>query len=52
MFEALHCILLTELNAAGLIDWTRPWVDASLHNAFVSLTCGPICWRRLNNLSS
>ncbi|MFD5562051.1 IS5 family transposase [Kitasatospora griseola] len=29
VFEALHRILLAELNAAGLIDWTRACVDAS-----------------------
>ncbi|WP_106437899.1 MULTISPECIES: IS5 family transposase [Kitasatospora] len=29
VFEALHRILLAELNAAGLIDWTRARVDAS-----------------------
>ncbi|BAJ28067.1 putative transposase [Kitasatospora setae KM-6054] len=28
-FEALHRILLAELNAAGPIDWTRACVDAS-----------------------
>ncbi|MFF7987858.1 transposase [Streptomyces sp. NPDC007901] len=27
--EALHRILLAELNAAGLIDWTRACVDTS-----------------------
>ena len=29
VFEALHRILLAELNAAGLFDWTRACVDAS-----------------------
>lgn len=29
VFEDLHRILLAELNAAGLIDWTRACVDAS-----------------------
>lgn len=29
VFEALHLILLAELNAAGLIDWMRAYVDAS-----------------------
>ncbi|WP_344639284.1 IS5 family transposase [Kitasatospora cystarginea] len=29
VFEALHRILLAELNAAGQIDWTRACVDAS-----------------------
>ncbi|WP_106974227.1 IS5 family transposase [Kitasatospora phosalacinea] len=29
VFEALHRMLLAELNAAGLIDWTRACVDAS-----------------------
>ncbi|MFB0615786.1 hypothetical protein [Streptomyces sp. AGS-58] len=29
VFEALHRVLLAELNAAGLIDWTRACVDAS-----------------------
>ncbi|GLW59552.1 hypothetical protein Kpho01_75620 [Kitasatospora phosalacinea] len=29
VFEALHRLLLAELNAAGLIDWTRACVDAS-----------------------
>lgn len=28
-FEALHRILLAELNAAGQIDWSRACVDAS-----------------------
>ncbi|WP_442788414.1 transposase [Kitasatospora sp. YST-16] len=28
-FEALHRILLAELNAAGLIDWTHACMDAS-----------------------
>jgi transposase len=29
VFEDLHRILLAELNAASLIDWTRACVDAS-----------------------
>ncbi|MGE7435498.1 IS5 family transposase [Kitasatospora sp. NPDC001175] len=29
VFEALHRILLAELNAAGQIDWTRACVDAT-----------------------
>ncbi|MFD9595930.1 hypothetical protein ACFWA9_24725 [Kitasatospora sp. NPDC059973] len=29
MFEALHWILLAELNSTGQIDWTRASVDAS-----------------------
>ncbi|MFJ4679533.1 IS5 family transposase [Kitasatospora sp. NPDC088783] len=41
VFEALHRILLAELNAAGLIDWTRACVDGSHVRAKGGEATGP-----------
>ncbi|MFJ2633929.1 hypothetical protein ACIO6U_18575 [Streptomyces sp. NPDC087422] len=47
---------VVEQTFAQLHQFKRPAVRRErrldLHNAFVSLACALICWRRLNNASS